>query len=59
MTEDPFVDYYDLLQLSPNADEDPIDRVFRRLAKKCHPDIGEASNEVSVVSGAKSQIRGR
>ena len=45
MTEEPFVDYYDLLQLSPNADEDTIDRVFRHLAKKCHPDIGEASDE--------------
>jgi hypothetical protein len=45
VTEEPFLDYYDLLQLSPNADEDTIDRVFRHLAKKCHPDIGEASDE--------------
>ena len=45
MSEEPFVDYYDLLQLSPNADEDTIDRVFRHLAKKCHPDIGEASDD--------------
>ena len=44
MTEEPFVDYYDLLQLSPNADEDTIDRVFRHLAKKCHPDLGEAGD---------------
>jgi curved DNA-binding protein CbpA len=44
VTDEPFVDYYDLLQLSPNADEDTIDRVFRHLAKKCHPDIGEASD---------------
>jgi hypothetical protein len=44
VTEEPFVDYYDLLQLSPNADEDTIDRVFRHLAKKCHPDVGEASD---------------
>jgi hypothetical protein len=45
VTEEPFVDYYDLLQLSPNADEDTIDRVFRHLAKKFHPDSGEAGNE--------------
>ena len=45
MTEEPFVDYYDLLQLSPNADEDTIDRVFRHLAKKCHPDIGDGGDE--------------
>jgi hypothetical protein len=39
-----FIDYYDLLQLSPNADEDTIHRVFRHLAKKVHPDNGESSD---------------
>jgi hypothetical protein len=38
MTEKDFVDYYELLQLSPNADTDTIDRIFRHLAKKTHPD---------------------
>jgi len=33
-----FVDYYELLQLSTNADEDTIHRVFRHLAKRHHPD---------------------
>jgi hypothetical protein len=33
-----FVDYYELLQVSPNADQDTIQRVFRHLAKKFHPD---------------------
>ena len=33
-----FVDYYELLQISPNADVDTIQRVFRHLAKKYHPD---------------------
>jgi hypothetical protein len=33
-----FVDYYELLQVSPNADEETIQRVFRHLAKKHHPD---------------------
>ena len=33
-----FVDYYELLQLSPNADSETIERVFRHLAKKYHPD---------------------
>jgi len=32
------VDYYELLQVSPNADPDTIERVFRHLAKKVHPD---------------------
>lgn len=38
MSEKVFTDYYELLQLSPNADEDTIHRVFRHLAKKYHPD---------------------
>jgi curved DNA-binding protein len=33
-----FVDYYDLMQISPSADEDTIQHVFRYLAKKWHPD---------------------
>ena len=36
-----FVDYYELLQLSPNADTDTIERMFRHLAKKTHPDSTE------------------
>lgn len=34
----PFVDYYELLQVSPRADEDTIQRMFRHFAKKYHPD---------------------
>lgn len=41
MSETEFVDYYELLQLSPNADTDTIDRIFRHLAKKTHPDSTE------------------
>lgn len=33
-----FVDYYELLQLSANADAETIERIFRHLAKKFHPD---------------------
>jgi curved DNA-binding protein CbpA len=38
VTEESFVDYYELLQLSVNADDDTIRRVFRHLAKRHHPD---------------------
>jgi curved DNA-binding protein CbpA len=38
MNSNEFVDYYELLQLSPNADTETIERVFRHLAKKYHPD---------------------
>ncbi len=39
-----FVDYYDVLQVSPTADEDTIRRIFRHLAKKCHPDLPTGGN---------------
>jgi len=38
VNEEPFFDYYEVLQVSPNADQDTIHRVFRHLAKKYHPD---------------------
>lgn len=38
MNGDLFIDYYDLMQLSPNADDDTIRRIFRHLAQKWHPD---------------------
>lgn len=44
MRTDAFVDYYELLQVSPNADEDTIQRVFRHLAKKHHPDASDQAN---------------
>lgn len=39
-----FVDYYELLQLSPNADAETIERVFRHLAKKFHPDHPDSAD---------------
>src|SRR5262245_4906002 len=33
-----FSDYYDVLQLSPNADTETVDRVYRMLAKRSHTD---------------------
>lgn len=33
-----FDDYYEELQLSPNADQKTIERVYRLIAKSCHPD---------------------
>ena len=35
---DSFSDHYEALQLSPNADSETIDRVYRILAKRYHPD---------------------
>ena len=33
-----FTDYYEVLQLSSNADSETIDRIFRYLAQRYHPD---------------------
>jgi curved DNA-binding protein len=37
-TTNGFHDFYEVLQLSPNADSDTISRVFRMLVKRYHPD---------------------
>ena len=34
----PFVDFYEVLQLSPRATAETIERVYRLLAKRYHPD---------------------
>lgn len=37
-TKRPFVDHYEVLQVSQNADLETIERVYRLLAKRYHPD---------------------
>ena len=46
MSDRPFVDHYEILQLSPSASAETIERVYRLLAKRFHPDnqsTGDAS----------------
>jgi curved DNA-binding protein CbpA len=38
MQDEPFVDYYQLLQISPAAEPETIQRVFRGMANWYHPD---------------------
>jgi DnaJ-domain-containing protein 1 len=38
-------DYYELLQISPNADPDMIHRVYRLLAQRYHPDNAASGDE--------------
>jgi curved DNA-binding protein len=40
----PFVDHYETLQISPNADLDTIHRVYRILAQRFHPDNVETGD---------------
>lgn len=38
MESSKFVDYYEILEISPNANSGTIDRMFRYLAQRYHPD---------------------
>jgi len=40
-----FVDHYDVLQLSQSADTETLERVYRLLAKRYHPDNSATGNE--------------
>jgi len=38
MEREGFIDYYEILQLNQRADQETMDRVYRFLAKRYHPD---------------------
>jgi curved DNA-binding protein len=42
--QDSFVDYYELMQISPNAEAETIQRVYRMLAARYHPDNPETAD---------------
>ncbi len=44
-TSAPLLDYYEFLQISPNADAETIHRVYRFLAARLHPDNSETGDE--------------
>ena len=54
MNQDSYVDYYEDLQVSPNADLETIERVYRLLAKRYHPDNRSTGNsdKFSIISTA-------
>ena len=43
--DEQFSDCYETLQVSPNADSETIQRVYRVLAQRYHPDNAESGNE--------------
>jgi len=45
MSNNKAIDYYELLQVSPNAEPETINRVFRMLAQRLHPDNQHTGNE--------------
>jgi curved DNA-binding protein len=44
VSESRFVDHYEVLQLSPNATAETVERVYRILAKRYHPDNQETGD---------------
>lgn len=44
MAAEEFFDLYELLQLSPNADNETIEHMFRHHAKKSHPDTTDRAD---------------
>src|SRR4051812_17623678 len=44
MSDSQLPDYYEILQVSPRADSETIERVFRHLARRYHPDNLESGN---------------
>src|SRR3954469_8272323 len=40
-----FTDYYEILEISPNANSETIERIFRYLAMRYHPDNRDTGNE--------------
>jgi len=62
VSQRPFVDYYEVLQLSQAADQETVERVYRLLAKRYHPDnqhsgdatrFGEVHEAYEVLSDPK------
>jgi len=45
-------DYYEVLGVGRDADEDTIKKAFRRLARELHPDVKEAAEAYEVLSDA-------
>jgi curved DNA-binding protein CbpA len=44
-----FIDYYELMQISPNAEAETVHRVFRMLAARYHPDNPETGDQSKFV----------
>ena len=44
MSDSQLVDYYEVLEVSPKANSYTIERVFRFMAKRFHPDVAESGD---------------
>ena len=58
MPDSHLADFYEVLQVSPRADQETIERVFRLLAKRYHPDNRDSgdSNRFSLLVEAHTVL---
>lgn len=54
-----FIDYYELLEISPNANSETIERIFRYFAMRYHPDNKDTGDEArfSAIVEAHNTLR--
>ncbi|MEW6182970.1 MAG: DnaJ domain-containing protein [Bacillota bacterium] len=46
------IDYYEILQVSPNASREVIEAAYKRLARIYHPDLGGDSEKMKLINEA-------
>ena len=58
MKKNLFIDYYEDLQVSPNADMETIERIYRLFAKRYHPDnsISGDTEKFNIITEAYSLL---
>ena len=54
-----FIDYYEILEISPNANSGTIERMFRYLAQRYHPDNQDTGDRLrfDVIVEANDTLR--
>ncbi len=59
MESSEFIDYYEILEISPNANSGTIERMFRYLAQRYHPDNRETGDRLrfDVIVEANDTLR--
>lgn len=54
-----FIDYYEVLEISPNVNSDTIERMFRYFAQRYHPDNSQTGDltRFDVIVEAHNTLR--
>ena len=53
-----FADYYEILEISPNANSETIERIFRHLAQRYHPDNQDTGDLILSVFSSRPRGNG-